>query len=136
LEGSTGEACVSDPQNEGEQSGLDRRSLVKKMAIGAFAVPAIVSFQLDSLARAGTFGNKGSSPKHTYPNQSHANQHHPNQSHANQHPPKHEHDDHKHKHKHHKDDPKKHKHEKPPKPPKKHKPKHKKHKKHKQDPEQ
>ncbi len=45
---------MSDVPVEGEQQGLDRRALVKRMAIGAFAVPAIVSFQLDSLARAGT----------------------------------------------------------------------------------
>ena len=62
---------------EGEQQGLDRRALVKRMAIGAFAVPAIVSFQLDSLARAGTFTKKP--PKHTYPNQTEPNQHFPNQ---------------------------------------------------------
>ena len=77
------EGRVSDPHSEAEQSGLDRRSLVKKMAVGAFAVPAIVSFQLDSLARAGTFSTK--SPSHTYPNQTEPNQHH--------------HKPHKHKHK-------------------------------------
>jgi hypothetical protein len=63
---------VSDPHIEEGQTEFDRRSLVKKMAVGAFAVPAIVSFQLDSLARAGTFSTKA--PKHTYPNQTEPNQ--------------------------------------------------------------
>jgi hypothetical protein len=115
-----GEACVSDPQIEGDQSGLDRRSLIKKMAVGAFAVPVIVSFQLDSLARAGTLGGSGT-PTHTYPNQTHPNQTHPNQTHPNQHD--HEHHrkhGHKHGHKHKHDDPPKHKHKR-----KKHKQKHK-----------
>ena len=51
------------------------------MAVGAFAVPAIVSFQLDSLARAGTFsGKKEKHPKHDCPNQTEPNQTWPNQS--------------------------------------------------------
>jgi hypothetical protein len=37
------------------QGGMNRRALVTKLAVGAFAVPAIVAFKLDSLARAGTF---------------------------------------------------------------------------------
>lgn len=54
-------------------SGMDRRALVKKMAVGAFAVPAIASFKLDSLAHAGTL--PGSSyPNQTQPNQTYSNQ--------------------------------------------------------------
>jgi hypothetical protein len=75
------EGSVSDLDLEGGQPGLDRRALVKKLAVGAFAVPAIVSFQLDSLARAQTF--KGEShrnhPKQECPNQTNPNQTWPNQ---------------------------------------------------------
>jgi hypothetical protein len=44
---------VSDWNFEDAQSGLDRRAMVRRLAVGAFAVPAIVAFKLDSLARAG-----------------------------------------------------------------------------------
>jgi hypothetical protein len=70
---------VSDPHIEEGQSGLNRRLLIKRMAVGAFAVPAIVSFQLDSLARAGTFTTKH--PSHMYPNQTEPNQHKPPKHH-------------------------------------------------------
>ena len=116
---------MSDPHIEVEPSGFNRRALIKKMAVGAFAVPAIVSFELDSLARAGTFSSKP--PKHTYPNQSEPNQHPPKDCD----PPKHHEPDTK-PPKHHEPDPKPPKHHDPdppkkPKsePPKKHKPDHK-----------
>jgi hypothetical protein len=110
---------VTDPRSEVEVAGFNRRSLIKKMAVGAFAVPAIVSFELDSLARAGTFSSKP--PKHTYPNQTEPNQHPPKDCD----PPKH-HDPDPKPPKHHDPDPPKH--DKPPKqdkPPKRHKPDHK-----------
>ena len=55
---------------EGGSDGLDRRAFIKRMAVGAFAIPVIASFQLDSLARAGAPKGGG----HTWPNQSHGNQ--------------------------------------------------------------
>lgn len=83
-------------EGEGAQPGLNRRALVQRMAVGAFAMPAIISFQLDSLARAGTFKGK-KHPKHpkqdcpnqtepnqTWPNQTEPNQTWPNQTHPNQ----------------------------------------------------
>ncbi len=60
----------------GTSSAFDRRSFVKKMAVGAFVVPAVVSFRLDSLAQAGT--------SHGYPNQTYPNQTYPNQTYPNQ----------------------------------------------------
>lgn len=68
---------MSDPNLEA-QSGFDRRALVTKLAVGAFAVPAIVAFKLDSLARAGTHGG------HSYGNQTYGNQTWPNQTEGNQ----------------------------------------------------
>jgi hypothetical protein len=79
---------VSNQGVEGESSGFNRLTLVKKMAVGAFAVPAIVSFQLDSLARAGTFHarghQQGSDGDHSYGNQSVGNQTVGNQTIGNQ----------------------------------------------------
>ena len=95
---------MSDPHIEGEQSRLNRRSLIKKMAVGAFAVPTIVSFQMDSLARAGSTSKKHQDPGQSYPNQCHPNQQ----------PDPHDHDH----------DPHGHDHDPPPKPPKPPKPKH------------
>ena len=46
---------------------FDRRSFMRRMAIGGFVIPAIASFKLDSLARAGTF-------EHCHPNQTYGNQ--------------------------------------------------------------
>jgi hypothetical protein len=46
---------VSDREIEAAHEGMNRRALVTKLAVGAFAVPAIVAFKLDSLARAGGF---------------------------------------------------------------------------------
>ena len=46
---------MSDRDNDAAHAGMDRRALVTKLAVGAFAVPAIVAFKLDSLARAGGF---------------------------------------------------------------------------------
>jgi hypothetical protein len=86
---------VSDANVEGERQGFNRLTLVKKMAVGAFAVPAIVSFQLDSLARAGTFSKGTHGCDHSHPNQTVANQApehaHPNQTYNNQSPPDHSH---------------------------------------------
>jgi hypothetical protein len=119
---------VSDPHNEVEPSGFNRRSLIKKMAVGAFAVPAIVSFELDSLARAGTFSSKP--PKHMYPNQTEANQHPPKPP-KDCDPPKQHDPDPKPPKQHDPDPPKPPKQDKPPheseppKPPKQHKPDHK-----------
>jgi len=55
---------VSDRDNDAAQVRLDRRALVTKLAVGAFAVPAIVAFKLDSLARAGGFSHH---PRHSDP---------------------------------------------------------------------
>ena len=90
---------MSDPHIEEEQSRLNRRSLIKKMAVGAFAVPTIVSFQMDSLARAGSFSKKHQEPSHSYPNQCHPNQQ------PDPHDHDHDHDPHDHDHDH--DPPKK-----------------------------
>jgi hypothetical protein len=46
---------VSDRDIDAAHAGMNRRALVTKLAVGAFAVPAIVAFKLDSLARAGGF---------------------------------------------------------------------------------
>jgi hypothetical protein len=59
---------VSDPDVDAAQAGMDRRALVTKLAVGAFAVPAIVAFKLDSLARAGGFSNHPRHPDCTQPN--------------------------------------------------------------------
>ena len=71
-----------------EPQGLDRRALVKKLAIGAFTAPVIASFGLDSIARAGTFdgGKHGhqACPNQALGNQSVANQIDANQSRGNQ----------------------------------------------------
>jgi hypothetical protein len=74
--------------------GLDRRSFMKRMAVGVFIVPAVASFKLDSLARAGTPGLNTPGLDHKWPNQSRGNQTHPkfcfpNQTHGNQTFPKH-----------------------------------------------
>ncbi len=70
---------MSNGDFDGVPTGIDRRTLVKKMAVGAFVVPAIASFKLDSLAHAGTL--PGSSyPNQTYPNQTYPNQTYPNQT--------------------------------------------------------
>jgi hypothetical protein len=68
---------------DGAPEGLDRRALVKKLAIGAFTAPVIASFGLDSIARAGTFDGR----KHGHqacPNQTWGNQTDGNQSVGNQ----------------------------------------------------
>jgi hypothetical protein len=46
---------VTDRDIDTLQASMNRRALVTKLAVGAFAVPAIVAFKLDALARAGTF---------------------------------------------------------------------------------
>jgi hypothetical protein len=104
---------VPDEFAEGPSpQGYDRRALVKKLAVGAFAAPVIASFSLDSIARAGTYKGKKHDPhgKQAHPNQAcgnqaHGNQTHGNQTHPNQTKPPH---DHKHKDK----DPKHDKHDK------------------------
>jgi hypothetical protein len=48
-------SSVSDREIDAVGEGMNRRALVTKLAVGAFAVPAIVAFKLDSLARAGGF---------------------------------------------------------------------------------
>jgi hypothetical protein len=69
-----GGGIVDDQQLDGT---FDRRAFVKKMAVvGAFVVPAVVSFKLDSLAQAGI--------GHGYPNQTYPNQTYPNQTYPNQ----------------------------------------------------
>jgi hypothetical protein len=70
----TEESSVPNENGEGiEPQGFDRLSLVKKLAIGAFAAPVIASFGLDSIARAGTFEG-GKHGHQACPNQSWANQ--------------------------------------------------------------
>jgi hypothetical protein len=70
---------MSDVHPDDEARAFDRRSFVKKAAVGAFAIPAIVSFKLDSLARASGY--------HSYPNQTLPDQSFPNQTYPNQTPP-------------------------------------------------
>jgi hypothetical protein len=79
---------MSEQRLDGESSDLDRGSFLRKFVVGAFAVPAIASFKLDSLARAGTFRDH-SHPDHTYGNQTEPieklpEQCYPNQTYANQ----------------------------------------------------
>jgi hypothetical protein len=123
---------VSDSDIERANGGIDRRSFVKKLAVGAFAVPVVVSFQLDDLARAGTFHKKPpKDPGHSYPNQTEPNQpceppkHHrpPKPPEPPPKPPKH-HDPPKPPKHHDPKPPKHHDPPKPPKPPKSKKPKH------------
>jgi hypothetical protein len=74
------EEYVSDREEHDKPSGLSRAEFVKRLAFGAFAVPAISSFKLDSLARypGQSQGNQ------TYGNQTYGNQTYPNQSCPNQ----------------------------------------------------
>jgi hypothetical protein len=67
---------MSELQPNDAPGGFDRRTFVKRTAVGAFAIPAVVSFKLDSLARAGGY--------QSWPNQGHGNQTFPNQTRPNQ----------------------------------------------------
>jgi hypothetical protein len=78
-----GGGSMSEQQPSDATSGFDRRTFVKRAAVGAFAIPAVVSFKLDSLARGGGY--------HSWPNQSEGNQTYPGHSHGNQTYPGHSH---------------------------------------------
>jgi hypothetical protein len=62
-------------------AAFDRRSFMRKLAVGGFAIPVIASFRLDSIARA-------AGPPAQMPNLSMGNQTldhcHPNQTYGNQ----------------------------------------------------
>jgi hypothetical protein len=58
---------VSDRDIDAAHAGMNRRALVTKLAVGAFAVPAIVAFKLDSLARAGGFSKHPQRDRHSDP---------------------------------------------------------------------
>ena len=68
---------MPDREEQNRPSGITRAEFVKRLAVGAFAVPAISSFKLDSLGR-------GVYPGHGYPNQTQGNQTDPGQSCPNQ----------------------------------------------------
>ncbi len=51
-----------------EPTTFDRRSFMRKLAVGGFAIPVIASFRFDSLARG------ADTPAHTYGNQTYPNQ--------------------------------------------------------------
>jgi len=74
---------MTDERTGGSEGAFDRRSFMRKAAVGAFVVPAIASFKLDSLARAGDFRGGHGYPNQTYPNQA-PNQCYPNQTFPNQ----------------------------------------------------
>ena len=61
-------------RHSADSSAFNRAQLIMKLAVGAFAIPVIATFKLDSLARAGT--RRGG---HSYPNQTEPNQTYPNQ---------------------------------------------------------
>lgn len=70
---------MSDQLAEEHSPTMDRRRLVKKLAVGAFAIPVVVSFKLDSLARAGDFSyGNGTFPDHSYGNGTNPGQPFPN----------------------------------------------------------
>ena len=77
---------MSDRHSADSSATFNRAQLIKKLAVGAFAIPVIATFKLDSLARAGTRrgGHGHSYPNQTQPNQSYPNQTHPNQTYPNQ----------------------------------------------------
>jgi hypothetical protein len=81
---------MPDRHSEDASASFDRSELIKKLAVGAFGIPVIASFTLDSLARAGTRKRGGHSypnqtqPNQTYPNQTQPNQTYPNQTQPNQ----------------------------------------------------
>ena len=64
-----------------ESASFDRRSFMRKLAVGGFAIPVIASFRLDSLAHA---GNNMTPPGHAYGNMTCPEQSFPNQLYGNQ----------------------------------------------------
>ncbi len=71
---------MSELHSDGPGRAYNRRSFVRKLAVGGFVIPVIGTFGLDSLAQAGgvsqsypnqTYGNqfRGDPYSHTYPNQ-------------------------------------------------------------------
>lgn len=77
---------MTDRHSADSSATFNRAQLIKKLAVGAFAIPVIATFKLDSLARAGTRrGRHGHSyPNQTQPNQTYPNQTQPNQTYPNQ----------------------------------------------------
>jgi hypothetical protein len=76
---------MTDRHSADSSATFNRAQLIKKLAVGAFAIPVIATFKLDSLARAGTRKRGGHSyPNQTQPNQTYPNQTQPNQSYPNQ----------------------------------------------------